>query len=97
MMPGEVVQDLVVGGTSLTAEDSYSGKAFAYPHLTEIFGDEDLICFGLSNDAVGYIVPDNDYCMCIAFDHYQELISLGGGVAGAVVKVLSEIAEEYAK
>ena len=97
MMPGEVVQDLVVGGTSLTAEDSYSGKAFAYPPLTEIFGDEDLICFGLSNDAVGYIVPDNDYCMCIAFDHYQELISLGGGVASAVVKVLSEIADEYAK
>ena len=97
MMPGEVVQDLVAGGTSLTAEDSYSGKAFAYPALKEIFGDEDLVCFGLSNDAVGYIVPDNDYCMCIAFDHYQELISLGEGVASAVVKTLADIAEEYAK
>ncbi len=96
MMPGEVVQDLVVGGTSLTAEDSYSGTAFPYAPLTEIFGDDELICFGLANDAVGYIVPDNDYCMSIAFDHYQELISLGKGVASALVKELSEIAAQYA-
>ncbi|MBQ6265595.1 MAG: hypothetical protein IJK60_09130 [Clostridia bacterium] len=96
MMPGEVVQDIVAGGSSLTADGSYSGKDFEYAPLVGIFGDEDLICFGLANDAVGYIVPDNDYCMCIAFDHYQELISLGSGVASAVVKGLSEIAEEYA-
>ena len=96
MMPGEVVQDIVAGGSSLTADGSYSGKDFEYAPLVGIFGDEDLICFGLANDAVGYIVPDNDYCMCIAFDHYQELISLGSGVASTVVKGLSEIAEEYA-
>ncbi len=94
MMPGEVIQDLIVGGTSLTAEDSYSAKAFEYPCITEIFGDDDIICFGLMNDAVGYIVPDNDYCMCIAFDHYHELISLGINAASSVMDVFEDIAKE---
>ena len=49
----------------------YEGKT-----LCEIFGD-DIIIFGLANDAVGYIVPENDYCMALAFGHYQELLSLG--------------------
>lgn len=94
MMPGEVIQDLIVGGTSLTADDSYSAKAFRYPCVTEMFGDEDIICFGLMNDAIGYIVPDNDYCMCIAFDHYHELISLGIKAASSTMAVLEEIAKE---
>ena len=94
MMPGEVIQDLIVGGTSLTADDSYSAKAFKYPCITEMFGDDDIICFGLMNDAIGYIVPDNDYCMCIAFDHYHELISLGIHAASSVMDVFEDIAKE---
>ncbi len=85
MMPGEICQDVVYGGTSLTKDDSYSGKAFAYPCITELFGNDDLICFGLTNDAVGYVVPDNDYAMSIAFDHYHELISLGKYAASTMM------------
>lgn len=94
MMPGEICQDIVYGGTSLTTEDSYSGKAFQYPCLKELFNDDDLICFGLMNDAIGYVVPDNDYAMSIAFDHYHELISLGKNAASSMVKVFTEIVEE---
>lgn len=94
MMPGEICQDIVYGGTSLTAEDSYSGKAFSYPCLKEMFGDEDLICFGLMNDAIGYVVPDNDYAMSIAFDHYHELISLGKYAASTIFGVFEEIIKE---
>lgn len=93
-MPGEICQDLIVGGTSMTAEDSYSGKDFGYPCITELFGDEDIICFGLTNDAIGYVVPDNDFCMAIAFDHYQELISLGKYAGSTIMEGFTEIAKE---
>lgn len=91
--PGEICPDIIYGGTSLTAEDSYSGKDYIYPDATEIFGDDDLVCFGLMNDAVGYIVPDNDYSMALAFDHYHELVSLGKYVASSVSKAYTELAE----
>ena len=40
MMPGEICQDLVCGGNSLTAEGSVSGKAFDGKTVREIFGDD---------------------------------------------------------
>lgn len=92
-MPGEIVQDLVAGGTSLTAEGSYSGKDFGYKSIYELFG-ESTACFGLMNDALGYVVPDNDYSMAIVDDHYQELISLGKNAASAIMKGFAEIAKE---
>lgn len=94
MMPGEVCQDLICGGTSLTKDDSYTGGEYKYPCLTELFGDEDLICFGLTNDAIGYVIPDNDFAMAGAFDHYHELISLGRYTASSMSKVFEEIVKE---
>ncbi len=93
LMPGEIVQDLVAGGASLTAEGSYTGKDFGYASIVELFG-EDTICFGLINDAIGYVVPDNDYSLAILDDHYQELISLGKYTASEIMKVFADIAKE---
>ena len=91
LMPGEIVQDLVAGGASLTAEGSYSGKDFGYKTIYELFG-EDTICFGLANDAIGYVVPDNDYSLAILDDHYQELISLGSETASSIMKGFAGLA-----
>lgn len=93
LMPGEIVQDLVAGGGSLTAEGSYSGEDFGYKTIRELFG-EDAIAFGLANDAIGYVVPDNDYSMAILDDHYQELISLGNETASTIMKGYAEIAAQ---
>lgn len=93
LMPGEIVQDLVAGGASLTADGSFSGKDFGYKTIRELFG-EDTICFGLMNDAIGYVVPDNDYSLGIVDDHYQELISLGNVTASSIMKGFAEIAEK---
>ncbi len=86
MMPGEYTQELISGGGVMDAESAFSCKDFGYPSLNEIVGAK-LICFGLANDELGYIVPDNDYCM-IFFDdvqpfgdHYQESIAFGRCVA----------------
>lgn len=93
LMPGEVCQDLVVGGTSLEAETAFRGEDFSGKTIEEIFG-EGTIAFGLMNDAIGYVVPDNDYCMSIAFGHYHELISLGDETASTIMAGFEEIAEE---
>ncbi|MCR5523921.1 MAG: hypothetical protein K6F64_09880 [Clostridia bacterium] len=93
MMPGEIVQDLVYGGGSLTAEGSFKGKDFGLPYIRQIFG-EDTICFGLCNDAIGYVVPDNDYSLGIVDDHYQELISLGDRTASSIMSGFVDLAEE---
>lgn len=92
-MPGEIVQDLICGGGSLTADGSFSGKDFGYKTVYELFG-EDTICFGLMNDALGYVVPDNDYSMALLGDHYQEMISLGEEAGSTILKGMAEIAEE---
>lgn len=95
MVPGELCADLVYGGSSLTAKGSVDGKDFPGKTLCEIFGD-DLIVFGLANDACGYIVPDNDYCLALAFGHYQELISLGDKTASTLMAAFEELAAEVA-
>lgn len=93
LMPGEIVQDIVCGGGSLTAAGSFTGKDFGYKTVYELFG-EDTICFGLMNDAIGYVVPDNDYSMALLGDHYQEMISLGEFAGSSIMKGMAEIAEE---
>ncbi len=92
-LPGEIVQDLVCGGNSLTADGSFTGKDFGYATIHELFG-KDTICFGLMNDAIGYVVPDNDYSMSLLGDHYQEMISLGKYAGSTMLKGFAEIAEE---
>ena len=88
--PGEIVSDIIYGGGSLTAEGSFSCQDFQYKSVCEIFGDKELTAFGLCNDALGYIVPDNDYTLI----SYHELISLGSQAASSIVGALSEIAAE---
>ncbi len=93
LMPGEIVQDLICGGDSLTADGSFSFTDFGHKSIYELFGD-DTICFGLMNDAIGYVVPDNDYSMSLLGDHYQEMISLGKYAGSTIMKGFAEIAEE---
>jgi hypothetical protein len=96
LMPGEIVQDLICGGGSLTADGSFSGKDFGCKTIYELFG-ADTICFGLMNDAIGYVVPDNDYSMSLLGDHYQEMISLGKYAGSSIMNVFAEIAEGLKK
>ena len=90
MVPGEFTSDMVYGGGAITAEGSFACKDFQYDSLVNIFADEELTAFGLCNDAIGYILPDNDYCLV----SYHELISLGKYAGSSVVGALNEIAKE---
>lgn len=93
MVPGEFCADLLTGGESLKAESSFNKFAFPYPPLTEIF-EKDLIAFGLANDAIGYIVPDNDYVLGEFGNHYHELIGLGINGGSTIIKAFIEMKNE---
>lgn len=84
-VPGEFCADLLTGGKSLTAEGSFSGTDFPFPCLYELFGKK-LTAFGLANDAIGYIVPDNDFILGDFTNHYHELISLGSAAGSSVIR-----------
>lgn len=60
MSPGETVPELVIGGVSLGAENSVGRTDFEYDPLEEYI-DGCLLVFDVMNDAIGYIMPDNDY------------------------------------
>ncbi len=93
MVPGEFCADLLTGGASLKADGAVTKTDFNYPTVRELFGD-DTIAFGLSNDEIGYIVPDNDFTMGDPGSHYHELVSLGQFVGSSIMKGFVEIKKE---
>ena len=93
MVPGEFCADLLTGGASLKADGAVLKTDFPYPTVRELFGEE-TIAFGLSNDEIGYIVPDNDFTMGDPGNHYHELVSLGQFVGSSIMKGFVEIKKE---
>ncbi|MBQ6936285.1 MAG: hypothetical protein IJN49_07005, partial [Clostridia bacterium] len=91
MLPGEICQDLIVGGSSV--DMGVTGEPFTHSLVCDTFG-QGTMCFGLMNDAIGYVVPDNDYTMGDPANHYHELISLGQYVASALMDGLVELKAE---
>lgn len=96
MVPGEFCCDLLTGGASLYAENSVSRSNFGFPPVRAIFG-EDTIAFGLANDEIGYIVPDNDYTMGDPANHYHELVSLGKFTASRIMRGFVELKSDLKK
>ncbi len=99
-LPGEICQDLVApNGRSLYAVNSVTARPFTYYTdgkdvvASSLFG-KDVKCFGVMNDAIGYVVPDNDYTMGDPANHYHELISLGQHVASSLLLGLEELKNE---
>lgn len=92
MLPGEICQDLIVGGSSV--DNGVNGTSFEAPIVCDIFNNSNIKCFGIMNDAIGYVVPDNDYTMGDPANHYHELISLGQHVASSLMYGLEELKAE---
>ncbi len=93
-LPGEICQDLVApNGASLLPNNSVTARPFNAPTACSLFGD-DVACMGLMNDAIGYVVPDNDYTMGDPVNHYHELISLGKTVASELMYGLEDLKNE---
>jgi len=60
LVPGELFPELALGGF-FTAEESATCKDYEYPTLFDMLGEGEKLIFGLANDEIGYIIPDNDF------------------------------------
>lgn len=103
IVPGEITPGLAWSGGDTLAERALRMRGFGHPTLSESAG-RDLLVFGLCNDELGYVVPDNDYCMfhvpfghdmvrrlmqTSPYDHYAELLSPGPRTASAIAEAFA--------
>lgn len=110
-VPGELVPQLVYGNV-VDKTQSYLGKDWELEYTSDLIGkDKTVLVMGLCNDAIGYIVPDNDYAPFIADSlwntelgeklwgepqrHYEEMLSTGSTAGSAVIGALNAIVKEY--
>lgn len=65
-VPGELIPQLVYGNV-VGAEDSYLGTDWEIDCTADLIDEnKTVLVMGLCNDAIGYIIPDNDYAPFIA-------------------------------
>ncbi len=105
--PGEIVPQLIYGNV-VSAEDSYKGTAWTYEATANLVPQgKTVLVMGLCNDAIGYILPDNDYAHFITdviwdmdgaeklfgpyHRHYEEMLSAGSTAGSATVSALNEL------
>ena len=104
LVPGEIDPAIIWGGV-YGADKSWNGTDWEFEPFSEMAGGRKLIVYGLTNDQIGYIVPDNDFAHPFAslFEdliggsrnkHYEEMISLGKNTASAVTKSFSDLTDE---
>lgn len=85
LCPGEIAAELIYGGC-LDADKSWTGKAWELDPTVDEVGEKTLIVFGLINDQIGYIIPDNDYMALLESSNKSlELVSTGNVTASAMV------------
>ncbi len=110
-MPGEMFPELVWAGGYCGAEDSATGEgAEVNPTpLSEIFGDDDIMIFGVTNDMAGYALARNDFVLSdskpylsrgtdrFGRNHYHETNSCGintGDTIAEVCRIIKKTLEE---
>ena len=104
-LPGESFPELVWAGGYESAETSATGEGAEInpTPLSEIFGDDNLIVFGVTNDMAGYALAPNDFVLDARMpffsrgtdrfgrSHYQETnscgIHTGSAIADACLRI----------
>lgn len=102
LIPGELYSELY-SGHFLPAEESANGFEADYKVLSEMTDCEHSFVVGLCNDALGYIIPDNDFMnnewlgfFDITKDqfgrtHYEETNSVGPDEARALLEAMDAL------
>ena len=110
-VPGELIPQLVYGNV-VDKTQSYTGTDWELESTSVLVeGDKTVLVMGLCNDAIGYIVPDNDYAPFIADSlwntelgeklwgepqrHYEEMLSTGSKAGSTVIGALNTVVKEY--
>lgn len=110
-VPGELIPQLVWGDV-VDKTQSYTGTDWELDYTADLVEEgKTVLVMGLCNDAIGYIIPDNDYAPFIADSlwntdlgeklwgkpqrHYEEMLSAGSKAGSTVIAALNSIVEEY--
>lgn len=109
-VPGELIPQLVYGNV-VDASESYLGTDWELDCTTDLVDDDKtVLVMGLCNDAIGYIVPDNDFAPFIADSlwntelgeklfgkpqhHYEEMLSMGSLTGSTIMGTINALVEE---
>lgn len=109
-VPGELIPQLVYGNV-VDKTQSYLGEDWELDITSDLIGeDKTVLVMGLCNDAIGYIVPDNDFAPFIADSlwntelgeklwgpaqhHYEEMLSMGSKTGSTVMGALNALVTE---
>lgn len=102
LIPGELYSELY-SGNFLPAEASANGFAAEYKPLSQMTDCDHGFVVGLCNDALGYIIPDNDFLnnewlgffdICkdrFGRTHYEETNSVGPDAARELIDAMEEL------
>ena len=110
-VPGELIPQLVYGNV-VDKTQSYLGTDWELAYTSDLVPeDKTVLVMGLCNDAIGYIVPDNDYAPFIADSiwntelgeklfgkaqrHYEEMLSTGSSAGSSVIGALNKLVGQY--
>ena len=91
LVPGEIEPAILWGG-AVSAADSWTGKEWTFTPWAETCGAERLICFGLCNDQVGYILCDNDYRSMLTEN--EEINAVSKTVGSTMTKAFESLIAE---
>lgn len=108
MVPGEMTPEIAWGGAK-TAAESWTGKNWNYPPMEELAGRK-LIVFGLTNDQIGYMMPDNDVAGTLTDalggmfgknpfgeknKHYSEMLTVSRNVGSTLMKYFTAMLTDF--
>ncbi|MBR3867850.1 MAG: hypothetical protein IKM66_00900 [Clostridia bacterium] len=86
LVPGEAAAELFYGG-ALSADKSWTGTEWTYAPLEDAAEGRKMIVFGIINDQIGYIIPDNDYMALLEPSNKSlELVATGSKTASTMVE-----------
>lgn len=86
LVPGEIAAEIISGGT-LGADKSWTGTEWTYAPLQDLADGRKMIVFGIINDQIGYIIPDNDYMALLEPSNKSlELVATGSKTASTMVE-----------
>ncbi len=89
--PGEIAPELLWGGV-IEKDKTWRGESWDYEPFAETAGVEKLLCFGLANDQIGYIIPDND--IRSMFTENEEINAGSNHSASAIAVGFAELIKE---
>ena len=109
-VPGELIPELVYGNV-VDKTESYLGTDWELDCTADLLDeDKTVLVMGLCNDALGYIVPDNDFAPFIADSlwntdageklwgpahrHYEEMLSTGSKAGSTIIGALNKLVNE---